>query len=324
MRKSITCIKKSDYSPVIIPTLNRYTHFVRCLESIERCTGAELTDVYVGLDYPPSEKYVEGWKKIDDYLRGKEANNNFRNLFVRRRATNCGLDGDESNFQLLIQEIASVGYDTYIGTEDDNEFSPNFLEYMNQALGLYANEPQVISISAYTPPLFQELVNHTTFFGIDAPAYGIGVWLKKTPEINQVDLAEYLRKIPLRKFIGYVLTYPALISMGITMIDKKVLWGDVSISLNNLLFGTFTLQPTYSLARNWGADGSGARSGIVEGLEKEAIQTAWHFDLERIPFEYPEKLKRLCRYRNMPAQKTKFARAFLGIVVRSLRFYFGK
>ena len=60
-----------QYAPVWIPTLNRFEHFKRCLESLERCTGADKTDVYVGLDYPPSDKYVEGWKKIDAYLAEK-------------------------------------------------------------------------------------------------------------------------------------------------------------------------------------------------------------------------------------------------------------
>ena len=65
-------IEEKKYAPVYIPTLNRYEHFKRCLESLERCTDADKTDVYVGLDYPPSEKYVAGWKKIDEYLKEKE------------------------------------------------------------------------------------------------------------------------------------------------------------------------------------------------------------------------------------------------------------
>ena len=38
-------MKITKYAPIVIPTLNRYEHFKRCLESIERCTGAEYTDV---------------------------------------------------------------------------------------------------------------------------------------------------------------------------------------------------------------------------------------------------------------------------------------
>ena len=46
-----------EFAPVLIPTLNRYEHFKRCLESLERCTWAEKTDVYVALDFPPSDKF---------------------------------------------------------------------------------------------------------------------------------------------------------------------------------------------------------------------------------------------------------------------------
>lgn len=52
-----------NYAPVIIPTLNRYDHFIKCLESLEKCSGAEYTEVFVALDFPPSNKYIEGWKK---------------------------------------------------------------------------------------------------------------------------------------------------------------------------------------------------------------------------------------------------------------------
>ena len=70
------------YAPVIIPTLNRYEHFKNCLESLEACVGADFTDVYVALDYPPSEKYVEGWKKIDIYLHKKEKDNKCKRLRI--------------------------------------------------------------------------------------------------------------------------------------------------------------------------------------------------------------------------------------------------
>lgn len=42
-----------QYAPVVIPTLNRYDHFKACLESLEKCK----TDVYVVLDFSPSEEY---------------------------------------------------------------------------------------------------------------------------------------------------------------------------------------------------------------------------------------------------------------------------
>ena len=106
-------MEKKIYAPVIIPTLNRYNHFKRCLESIEMCTGAEYTEVYVGLDYPPSEKYIEGWKKIDNYLAEKEKNNRFKRLIVFRRGHNCGVGVNGSNGSLLVEEVSKT-YDRYI------------------------------------------------------------------------------------------------------------------------------------------------------------------------------------------------------------------
>ena len=42
----------NNLAPVIIPTLCRYDHFKRLMESLNKCTWADKTDVYIGLDYP--------------------------------------------------------------------------------------------------------------------------------------------------------------------------------------------------------------------------------------------------------------------------------
>lgn len=43
-------------------------------------------------------------------------------------------------------------FDRYISTEDDNEFSPNFLVYMNKGLELYKDDPKVLAICGYSYP----------------------------------------------------------------------------------------------------------------------------------------------------------------------------
>ena len=105
-------MKITYYAPVVIPTLNRYEHFRRCLESLERCTGAEKTNIYVGLDYPPSDKYVEGWKKIDCYLAEKEKNNGFNRLIVYRRTHNCGIGKPGCNYSQL-KDVVKEKYDRF-------------------------------------------------------------------------------------------------------------------------------------------------------------------------------------------------------------------
>lgn len=58
------------YAPILIPTMCRYNHFFRLIESLKVNTWAKYTDIYIGLDYPPSSKYEEGYKQICEYLDG--------------------------------------------------------------------------------------------------------------------------------------------------------------------------------------------------------------------------------------------------------------
>ena len=45
-----------NYTPILIPTLNRYNHLKRCVESLAKCTHADKTDLYIALDYPLKEE----------------------------------------------------------------------------------------------------------------------------------------------------------------------------------------------------------------------------------------------------------------------------
>lgn len=311
-----------DYAPIIIPTLNRYTHFKRCFESLERCTGANYTDIFIGLDYPPSEKYVEGWKEINNFLIKKENENGFKNLIVRRREHNCGMVGPESNGALLYKDVSAVS-DKYIYSEDDNEFSPNFLEYMNLALDKYSNDSRVIKVSGYTSPLFSNITNNSTFFGVDTPAYGLGGWVHKDKDIHILDYKEIDKELhsSWKKMWKLFWTYPALIYMAAHMIKNKEDYGDIRFTMNNLICGTYTLEPAVSLARNWGADGSGLHSGTVKGLEKQAIQTALTFNVQDIPFELPKFLKSRLFYLNMPKDKLKFCLYLIHKFIYSMHFF---
>lgn len=62
-----------NYYPIVIPTLNRYEHFKKCVESLARNTHADKTELIVGLDYPPSDKYMEGYLKIKNIFQRLEA-----------------------------------------------------------------------------------------------------------------------------------------------------------------------------------------------------------------------------------------------------------
>ena len=57
-------IEKMIYAPILIPTLCRSKHFIRCIESLKKNGWAMYTDVYVALDYPSKELTGKGIIKL--------------------------------------------------------------------------------------------------------------------------------------------------------------------------------------------------------------------------------------------------------------------
>lgn len=252
-----------EYAPVVITTLNRYEHFKRCIESLERCTGADKTDVYVGLDYPPSEKYVDGWKKIDAYLTEKEVKNGFRNLLVRRRDHNCGVGKAGSNGNLLIREIKEIA-DRYISSEDDNEFSPCFLEYMNKALEKFKDDERVVCVCGYTPFVYEGKGN--SYFSKQMYAWGVGRWISKNMLLSEYRKLDSLEKI-LKNIKASLHIYrfrPVMLSRVLDQVIQRKVFGDVCIICYCVLQNRYNVFPSKSLVRNWGRDGTGLHSKKID------------------------------------------------------------
>lgn len=185
------------YAPVIIPTLNRYKDFISCLESLEKCTGAIYTDVYIGIDYPPTDKYVDGWNKICRYLDQKKEVHGFNNLIIIKRNFNFGIKGDQNNIKQLIKHVLDSGkYDRYILTEDDNIFSPNFLEFINKGLELYKNDKRIYSICGYKNN-FECKHNENNHFAQHSlhQGWGYGTWMDRHIESYNTLTPHYFKRI---------------------------------------------------------------------------------------------------------------------------------
>ena len=179
------------FAPVVIPTLNRFEHFKNCLESLEQCNNADKTDVFVALDFPPSDKYVTGWKSIDSFLKEKEKSHGFNKLVVYRRETNFFFSG-RKNAGSVVQDISRF-YDRYIVSEDDNIFSPGFLDFLNGALERYKTDKSVLAVCGYSLYVNNDLINtddyncfrNKSYFS----AWGYGTWFDRSllGELNNLD-----------------------------------------------------------------------------------------------------------------------------------------
>ena len=251
------------YAPVLIPTLNRYEHLKQCLESLSRCSWADKTEVYVALDYPPADKwdkYAPGWEKNRDWLRSV-GDMGFKKLHLIERTENYGtwMPGDKGNAKCLMEEVTKQ-YDRYIMTEDDNVFSPNFLEYMDKGLEKFENDEKVLSLIGFRW-YFPIKTDGNTYMRIttDYTPWGVGCWVKKWPAI---DYMWFKKQLTLRNVIRMYRKYGAGIVGSMFEYARKAHKGDVVIDMHvkayMMITGMHVIVPTVSLVKNIGLDGTGS------------------------------------------------------------------
>lgn len=273
-----TCTKMNieinTFAPVLIPTLNRFEHLKRCVDSLAKCTHAKNTELFIGLDYPPSEKYVDGWKRISEYVNRIDG---FKKITIIRRDYNYGA---VANYMDLIQRISN-SFDRFIFTEDDNVFSPNFLDYINKGLEIYKDNPRVLSICGYNYPIDMTGYDRPYYFSHETSAWGVGRWTKKYDAVKKIIsepgfLIKQFRDLPL----SFFLKNNTRMCKGISHIGYE-LREDVYMSFYNYKNDVYSLFPTISLVKNIGQDGSGLHSsnaGKDSVYQRQVMDSRENFD----------------------------------------------
>ena len=246
------------YAPILIPTLCRHEHFIRCVESLKKNTWAKYTDVYIALDYPAKESHWEGYSKISEYLEGDFSE--FANFYVIKREHNYG---SGRNMRELREQVFEK-YDAFIRTDDDCEFSPNFIEYMDRCLVLSKNDDRIIGVTGYSYPLDWKIAENANVFSnsLVFPMWGTGFWKKKykhlEAEIQSGCVFKYLEsgnRIPEMTQARFVDFVHAVLDFS----DQSWMWRvtDVTLGVYMQLFDKQIISPRLSLVRNHGFDGSG-------------------------------------------------------------------
>lgn len=282
----------NTYAPVIIPTLNRFDHFYQCLESLEACVDADKTDVFVALDYPPSEKYVNGWKQIDDYLHEKEKSNGFKSLTVYRRETNYVISG-KGNGRTARQE-ATKDRDRFIYSEDDNVFAPNFLVYMNTCLEAYYDDDEVIAVCGYSYPVEWKVDEKATCFRqqINNSSWGAGSWVHKNKvRDNEIKSGVHIKELPnvikgkrYKKMIDACLCeyIPSACSPIRAKKDMICRVSDIGKRSYLASMNKYAITPVVSKVRNLGFDGSGK---YCQAIIDNFSNTAGTYDYSHQPID---------------------------------------
>lgn len=252
-----------QYAPVIIPTLNRRDHLSRCIQSLTNNTGAEHTEVYISVDYPPAEKYQKGYFEVKDYLDHFDVSQ-FKGFYVTYQEKNLGPKANSDFLEKLVRQK----FDRYIFSEDDNEFAPNFLEYINKGLEIYKDDENVIAIcGAKDTDWIHE--NPDVNFAKLLPAYGFGAWFDKDDRLKEKGVALLLSKetLSLKNMIALAKKNRAFFEMymcdvlctnkGLFWQNDEFYWCDSMKSIYMHLTDAVCVVPVKAKSRTWGNDGSG-------------------------------------------------------------------
>lgn len=296
-----------SFAPVVVPTLNRNEHLRRCIESLAKCTYAKDTELIIGLDYPPAEKYEGGWKQICEYLPTVTG---FKKVTVLNREKNLGA---VANMNALIDYVCQ-SYDSFIFTEDDNEFSPNFLEFINKGLEKYHDNPRVFSISGYNYPIDMGEYDKNIYGSIHFSAWGCGFWKHKLLTVTKKDLIKFIL-VP-SHFFKILFRLPFKFLILPVMLSRHDIYGDSCYELYCCVNNWVSIFPTVSKVRNWGRDGSGLHGQTDENdpCFNQVIDKTDTFEYDEVELK-DLRIKSLDKY---------FSNIYSSTIKRNIKKLFGK
>jgi len=244
-----------DHAPVVLFAYRRPDHLRRALDSLAVNPGADQTKLSIYCDGVKSAADVDAVEQVREVARRANDSGLFASARVIERDHNMGLAGS------VISGVTETlgGHDRVIVMEDDLVVSPDFLEYMNQALELYANNEDVISIHGFmysVPPVLPQ-----TVFLRGADCWGWATWRRgwELFEPDSQKLLKELDKSPDRALFDFDGAFPyrqMLKDQAAGTIDSWAVRWYASAFLANKL----TLYPGQSLVENIGQEGSGTHS----------------------------------------------------------------
>jgi hypothetical protein len=262
------------FAPVCIPTLCRYEHFKRCVESLSQCTHSEKTDLFIALDFPLKNSHKDGYEKICEYVTTIKG---FKNVIIIKREINYGAANNAYDIMHKVLEK----YDRLIFSEDDNEFSSNFLDYINKGLEKYRANNKIFAVCGYNFTIeMPASYKYNHYYMNEFCAWGYGIWKNKYEEFekccNNIYIKQKLKKNLFRLRDSVI--------MGLfTCLGKHEILGDMIITLKLVDEKQYCVFPYISLVRNWGLDGTGENNRRVTRKSKNFFNQIID---DRLEFEY--------------------------------------
>lgn len=241
------------YAPVLLFVYNRPAHVRRTIESLLLNSPARHSDLFIYSDYARNEEDLQLVNEVRRYLHSIRG---FRQMTFIERKENWGLARN------IIDGVSEQvkAYGRVIVLEDDLMVAPHFLQFMNDALETYRNEPQVGHIQACDFTLDPSLPD--TFLIKWTGSWGWATWERAWKHFNPDGkaLLKELQEKKLTRTFDFNGTYGYTRMLYKQTEGKNNSWAirwNASLFLKDML----SLNVGKSLVQNTGFDGSGTHCG---------------------------------------------------------------
>jgi len=246
-----------NLAPVILFAYRRPAHVLAALQALEKNALLQRSELYIFCDGP---KTGAGPEDLAPILKTREVIASrpwCPRMHTVLREENYGL-------QRSVMEGVSIVMQRHgkaIVVEDDIVVSPYFLQYMNDALDLYAADEKVLSIGAFNFFATTKDVPETFFIPIP-DCWGWATW-KDRWDLFEPDAGLLLRRLREK---GLMNDFNLEGKFDFESMLHDQLMGKVSswaIRWQALAYltGKLSLYPRYSVSRNIGFDESGTHGG---------------------------------------------------------------
>lgn len=241
------------YAPILLFAYNRPQHLKRTVEALLRNQLAAESELYIYADAPKTAEDEDNVKQVRQVIH---AVTGFKQVHITERDTNWGLA--RSIIHGVTEQVERHG--RVIVLEDDLVVAPHFLEFMNDALETYKDEPRVGHIQACD--FTQDPTLPDTFLIKWTGSWGWATWQRAWKHFNpdgQALLNELERRKLTRRFdFNGRYGYTRMLRRQIAGQNNSwaIRW-NASLFLDDIL----SLNVGRSLVQNTGFDGSGTNCG---------------------------------------------------------------
>jgi hypothetical protein len=243
-------------APVILFVYNRPVHVKKTLESLCNCEKSQESELFIYCDGPKHSEDEKAVQEVRDIVKSRKW---CGTVNIIEHDTNWGLAKSVING---VTEIINR-YGKVIVLEDDLILSPQFLNFMNDALDIYKNDETVMHISGYMFPV-KGILPETLFYRVTS-CWGWATW-KRAWEKIEPDAARLLSYFKDKKQVwkfnidGSTNYYKMLQNQAAGKRDSWAIRWYASVFLNNGL----CLHPGKSLVNNIGHDSTGVHCGSTD------------------------------------------------------------